>query len=241
MPTTTEERRDHTDRGLWLRFGSRVVTLAIVMAIIVGGILAWRAVTGLFHDLGTEVRPDDDYSLTVEGGLTPGEHMTVVNNTDIALRLHVFNADDGAKVIARENIVIEAGGRASIDRVPSVFNVWKSQIFDVHLTWTRTLYADTIVITGDENGIVIDAGSADTTFVNEVDEHLKVCTYQTWDALQAVPLQCWTLAPDQPEPVIWTDPPGAFVVKVFRPQLIDDLLTVRENVPAGSTITLRKG
>ena len=222
-----------------LGFGPRLVTLATVLVVVVGGYLAWRAVTGVIPDDPTAL--DDDYTLQIFAPDIPDTPIRVTNNTNLALRIHAFDAADRAKIFARDDRVIEPGQTLEYERVPYVFHVWKSQFLDAPIKWTDPIFSD-VVLSGDENNLRISAEPAVTTFSNEVDEHLKVCTYNVGDPFQALPLECWTLAPNQTaDPIVWTTSPADFVVKVFEPALIDNALTTRENVTAGSSITIHKG
>ena len=221
--------------GQWLRLGNNLVRLAIVAAVLAAVLVVVAAVGGLLAGFSVF---DDDYRLDVATVDVPVDEMRITNRTAFPIRIHAFDATDGAKIIARENVVVEPGATVGLDPVPSVFHLWKSQLFDASLTWTRPLFSD-VVISGSENNLQVAGETPDTMFVNDVDEHVKVCVHQVGD-IGPIPLRCWTLGPDQEAPIVWSEPPAAFKVMVYDPAILDEPLTVHERIPARSTVTITK-
>lgn len=212
-----------------------VVTLVTVLVVMVAGYLAWQ---GLKPEDPFSL--NDEYRITVDANELTEESMTITNNSTVDLKIHVFNASDGVKVIAADEFIIPSGkNKTGYERAPYVFNVWKSQFFDAHIRWSDELWGD-VVFTGDDSNLVIASDPPTTTFTNEVDEHLKLCTYNDDDALQWIELMCWTLAPGQAEPIRWETAPATFAIRVFRPAFLDDPLAVRDQVSAASSVTIEK-
>jgi hypothetical protein len=181
---------------------------------------------------------DDSYRVTIDRPPQPSDAMRITNNSDIALRLHMFNASDIAKAFARENWVVGKGESKTYPRGRYVFNVWKSQMFDAHIKWTDELWTD-VVFTGDANNLGVQGGpKPPVTIANEVDEELKACVYNPNDGLQAVALQCWTFG--QGRTIEWKDAPSRFVLRVFKPALLDDPIITESDVQDMSALTISK-
>ena len=95
-----------------------------------------------------------------------------------------------------------------------------------------------VVLEGDKNKVKITGTpNKPVTFISEVDEQLKVCTYNAGDVVQAIPLQCWTFGPGRK--ISWSDAPPAFILKVFRPQFLDKPLAMENDVRDQSDIAIR--
>lgn len=77
----------------------------------------------------------------------------------------------------------------------------------------------------------VSPASAETTvpLVNRQEGTVKIAVYNANDALQTVPLAAWNVNPAKS--VDWDGAPATFHVKVFQPQLVDQLLASRNNVP----------
>jgi len=181
---------------------------------------------------------DDSYRVTIDRPPAPPDPMRITNNSSIDLRLHMFDASDRVRVIARENWVLRRGQSRTYPRGRYVFNVWKSQLLDAHIKWTAELWTD-VVFTGNAGNLGVQGGpKPPVTIVNEVDEQLKACAYKVNDPIQAVPLQCWTFG--QGRTLEWTDAPTRFVFRVFKPALLDDPIITESDVQDLSTLTITK-
>ena len=76
------------------------------------------------------------------------------------------------------------------------------------------------------------------SFTNEVDEQLKVCTYDVKDRVQEIQLACWTFSKGRT--IKWEDAPPLFLLKVFKPAALDQPLITKNDVEHMSTITISK-
>jgi hypothetical protein len=74
------------------------------------------------------------------------------------------------------------------------------------------------------------------TLVNRQEGTVKIAVYHAGDALQAVPLMAWNVNPGKS--VDWDGAPATFNVKIFQPQLVDQLLASRNNVPHNTVVTV---
>ncbi len=168
----------------------------------------------------------------------PDEKMIITNSSRINLRLHIFNASDKVKSIERENWILKRGDSRNYKRGDYVFHVFKSQLIDAPILWTDTLWTD-VVFRGDENNLEVQGGPKPPVEIkNDVDEQLKVCTYKHNDALQAVPIICWTLSKGRA--IKWNNAPSLFTLRVFKPALVDDPIITESDVEHLSKITISK-
>lgn len=183
---------------------------------------------------------DDAYKVNiVRQASAHGGEMRITNNSRIDLRLHMYNASDVVKAVARENWVLKKGESRTYPRDNYVFYVWKSQLFDAGIKWTQTLWTD-VAFSGDENNLVVTGGpKPPVTITNAVNEQLKICIYNARDTVQAIPLvPCWTIG--QGRTVNWENAPALFLLKVFKPALLDDPLATESDVEHMSAITISK-
>ncbi|MFK8183785.1 MAG: hypothetical protein AB8B99_10465 [Phormidesmis sp.] len=165
--------------------------------------------------------------------------MTIKNNSEIDLRLHMFNASDQAKIIARENWILKKGESKTYERNSYVFHVWKSQFFDASIQWTEPLWTD-IEFSGSEDNLTIKGSDKPpVTIRNEANQQLKICIYNADDKVQAIPLDCWTLSPGTQ--TTWKKAPQEFLIKAFKPALLDNPVLTQSNVQDMSTITIKGG
>ena len=74
------------------------------------------------------------------------------------------------------------------------------------------------------------------TLVNQQEGTVKFAVYNANDAVQAVPLRTWNVNPAKS--VEWDGPPTKFHVKIFQPQLVDQLIASRTNVPYNTIVTV---
>ncbi len=185
---------------------------------------------------------DDRYKVEIQPrGPRLGDTMTITNRSSIDLRLHMFNAADAVKAIARENWVLKKSESRTYPRASYVFHVFKSQFLDRPLLWTQELYTD-VEFTGNENNLKVHGGprpQASVTLTNTVAEQIKFCAYNPGDAVQAIPLKCWTIGKDRT--IDWPDPPRKFLLKAFKPALLDKALVTESDVDDMTAITLKKG
>ena len=181
---------------------------------------------------------DDSYKVTIDPPPPLSDSMQITNNSGINLRLHMFNANDAARVVARENFVLRRGQSIGYPRGSYVFRVWKSQIVDAPILETGELWTD-VVFTGAEGNLKVEGGpKPPVTIAHDVDEVLKVCAYNEKDAVQGIPLDCWTLGKDRV--MEWRSGPPRFVLKLFKPELGDKVLTMESAVPDRSAIRISK-
>lgn len=182
---------------------------------------------------------DDSYQITIiTPDNKPAKKMTITNNSRINLRLHMFNASDKVKGIARENWVLKSGDSRNYERGDYVFHVFKSQLIDDPILWSDTLWTD-VEFRGDEDNLEIQGGPKPPVEIkNDVGEQLKVCTYKHNDALQAVPLKCWTFGKGRT--MKWNNAPSLFTLRVFKPALLDDPIITESDVEHLSKITISK-
>ncbi len=166
----------------------------------------------------------------------PDEKMTITNSSQINLRLYMFNASDKVKGIERENWILKRGDSRNYKRGDYVFHVFESQLIDVPILWTDTLWTD-VVFRGDEDNLEVQGGPKPPVEIkNDVDEQLRVCTYKHIDALQAVPLKCWTLSKGRT--IKWNNAPPLFTLKVFKLALVGDPIITESDVEHLSKITI---
>lgn len=181
---------------------------------------------------------DDAFKLDIMPVKLPKD-ITVKNNSNTDLRLHVFFANDAVKGIAKYNDVVKIGQSKTYPRDNYVFNIWKFQIFDAHIKWSDTINTN-VTISGTDKSLSITntEPSIPTRISNETDEQLKVCTYNAGDAVQAIPLKCWAIG--KANPIEWLDAPKKFIVKVFSPALLDSPLVSQSDVAQSSRIIIQK-
>lgn len=74
------------------------------------------------------------------------------------------------------------------------------------------------------------------TFTSRYERTIKVCVYNPGDLVQAIPLKTWEIDPNKS--VEWKGGPSKFLVKVFKPQFLDQALASKNQVPFNSTVTL---
>jgi hypothetical protein len=165
--------------------------------------------------------------------------MRITNGTNMNLRLHVFNAGDRVKAVAKYNDVVARGATITYPRDDYVMNLWKSQLLDKHLKWTGVLWSD-VVIRGSENDLRIEGSPRPpVTITNTVDEQLKICAYNVTDTVRWIPLvPCWDLGKGRT--VRWDGAPKEFTVKVFSPAALDVALVTQSHIPQLSTLVIRK-
>ncbi|MFQ5528570.1 MAG: hypothetical protein ACE5GX_20230 [Thermoanaerobaculia bacterium] len=212
-----------------------IVNLVIVILVLGAGYFVWAKV--LPKD---PFALDDSYKVSIESSASNlSDQMRISNNSEIDLRLHMYNASDPIKAIARENWVLKKGASRTYPRDSYVFYVWKSQFFDAGIKWTQTLWTD-VEFSGNENNLVVKGGpKPPVTFTNTVDEQLKICIYNAGDTLQVIPrVPCWTISKGRT--VKWEDAPELFLLKVFKPAFLDDPLVTESDVPHMSAITISK-
>lgn len=211
------------------------VNLVIVALVIVASYFVWVKV--LPKD---PFKLDDAYKVHIERRAKsfPGE-MRITNKAKIDLRLHMYNAGDVVKAVARENWVLKKGASKTYPRGSYVFYVWKSQLFDAGIKWTQTLWTD-VEFSGDEHNLIVTGGpKPPVTITNNVDEQLKICVYNAKDTAQVIPrVPCWTIGKGRT--VKWEDAPALFLLKVFKPALLDDPLATESDVEHMSAITISK-
>jgi hypothetical protein len=75
------------------------------------------------------------------------------------------------------------------------------------------------------------------TFTSRYDKTIKVCVYNTGDLVQGVPLKAWEIDPNKS--VEWKGGPSKFLVKVFKPQFLDQALASKNQVAYNTTVTLK--
>lgn len=210
-----------------------VVTKVVIVGVLIGG---GYLIVRSFLDGGIP-ELDDSYRVTIDR-TAPSDSMRITNSSDIDLRLHLFNAADAVRVVPRENWVLRRRESKTYPRGRYVFNVWKSQAVDAHLKWTKELWTD-VVFTGNESNLGVQGEpKAPVTITNEVDEQLKACVYEAKDAVQAVPIECWTFSKGRT--MEWKDAPARFVFRVFKPALLDDPIITESDVQDMSAITISK-
>ena len=211
------------------------LSLVLVALVILTGYFVWEKV--LPKD---PFALDDAYKVRIDRRAKnyAGE-MRITNNARIDLRLHMYNATDMVKAVARENWVLKKGASRTYPRDSYVFHVWKSQLFDAGIKWTQTLWTD-VKFSGDENNLIVTGGpKPPVTFTNEVNEHLKICVYNAKDTAQVIPrVPCWTIG--RGRTVKWEDAPALFLLKVFKPALLDKPLVTESDVEHMSSITISK-
>lgn len=214
-----------------------LTNLFIVILLMGSGYFVWTKVLPDFDPFSL----DDAYRLNIDSSdQAPSPQMKIQNNSDINLRLHMFNASDSVKLVARENWVLKPGESKHYPRGNYVFHVWKSQLFDASIVWTDTLWTD-VEFSGNANNLVVK-GSAKppVTITNDVNEQLKACAYNTNDLVQAISLvPCWTLGPQTS--VTWQESPDVFMLKVFKPALLDDPILTQSGAKDVSSITITHG
>jgi hypothetical protein len=165
--------------------------------------------------------------------------MRITNNSKIALRLHMFNAGDLAKVLALENWVLQKGESRTYRRGSYVFHVWKSQFpFDAGIKWTDELWTD-VVFTGDAKNLSVQGGpKPPVTIANNAGEQLKVCVYKADDSVYAFALQCWTFGAERT--IEWKTAPTRFSLRVYKPALLDDPLMAESDLQDMSALTISR-
>lgn len=100
-------------------------------------------------------------------------------------------------------------------------------------------YQVTIITLGNKDDLEVQVGPKTPVEIrNDVDEQLKVCTYKHNDALQAVPLKCWTFS--KGSTMKWDNAPSLFTLRVFKPALLDDPIITESDVEHLSKITISK-
>jgi len=223
------------------------ITRLLALVLLLGsGYFVWKhVVPNILPNLVSNVtkidpmRLDDAYKINIERDASAeSPNMTIKNNSAIDLRLHMFNASDKAKVIARENWVLKRGESKSYPRDSYVFHVWKSQFFDASIKWTDSLWTD-VEFSGNESNLTVKGrDKPPVTIRNDTDEQLKFCTYNAGDIVQAVPLKCWTLG--SKTGAEWKNAPQEFMLKVFKPALLDDPVLTQSSVKDMSAITIAR-
>ena len=212
-----------------------IINLALAAIVVVAGYFVWTKVT-----LRDPFALDDRYKVHVERRAANAQgDMRITNNARIDLRLHMYNASDKVRAIARENWVLKKGASRTYPRDSYVFYVWKSQLFDAGIKWTQTVWTD-VTFSGDENNLVVTGGpKPPVTFTNQVAEQLKICVYNADDVAQVIPrVPCWTIG--QGRTVEWNEAPAVFLLKVFKPETLDKVLVTASNVEHMSVITISK-
>jgi hypothetical protein len=212
--------------------------MGLIKILLVGAIL----VAGYFMVKSLIPKPpggyDDSYKVTIEPPPPISDSMKITNNSGMNLRLHMFNANDAARVVARENFVLQRGQSLGYPRGRYAFRVWKSQIVDEPILSTDEVWTD-VVFTGAEGNLKVEGGpKPPVTIAHDVDEVLKVCAYNEKDAAQGIPLNCWTIGKDRV--MEWRDGPPRFVLKLFKPELGDKVLTMETDVQERSVIRISK-
>jgi len=211
-----------------------IINLIIVVLIIGAG---YYFMENYMPHIDLPFGKDDSYKLDITSAKLPA-NITVTNNSDINLRLHVFYANDMVKAVAKYNDILKKGKSINYPRDNYVFNIWKSQFLDAHIKWTGTLGSD-VIITGTQNNLKIKGkASPPTNITNTVNEQLKVCTYNAGDLTQAIPLVCWNIGKDRS--INWKSAPKKFIVKVFSPALLDIPLVTESAVSQSSHLVIRK-
>jgi hypothetical protein len=207
--------------------------LVIVVVILGAGYFIWKSLVPK-----DPFALDDSYRVTIDRPQQPSDAMRITNNSAIALRLHMVNANDLVKLVARENWVLGKGESKTYKRGSYVFNVWKSQLIDAHIKWTEELWTD-VIFTGNEQDLRVQGGpKPPVTIANEVDEQLKACVYNAKDSVQALALECWTFGKGRT--IEWKTAPPLFLLRVFKPALLDDPLITESNVQDMSALTISK-
>jgi hypothetical protein len=184
------------------------------------------------------LKPDKSFRVSIDPPPQPPDSIQISNNSAIDVRLHVFNANDAARVIARDDFVVGRNQSKKYPRGSYVFNVWKAQFPDKHLRWTDEVWTD-VEFAGNENNLTVQTPpKPPVKIAHDVDEELKVSVYNQDDAVRAVPLKWWRFGKDQV--MEWSGGPSRFALKVFRPGTVDQLLAERSDVPEMSTIRISK-
>lgn len=76
------------------------------------------------------------------------------------------------------------------------------------------------------------------TFTSKYEGTIKVYVYNASDLAQTIPLKSFEIDPNKSAD--WKEAPRTFHVKVFKPQLVDALLSSKNQVAHNSSITLQK-
>jgi len=162
--------------------------------------------------------------------------LRITNKADLALKIQMFNAADKVRLVPRAQWTLKPNQSVTYGRDNYRYKVFKPALFDKLMATSDVIGSD-VVLEGNKNGVRITGTPKKlVTFISEVDEQVKVCTYNAGDFVQAIPLQCWTFGPGRR--ISWDGAPPTFIFKVFRPQFLDKPLAMESDVRDQSDITI---
>ena len=178
---------------------------------------------------------DDQVKVTITRPDIP-QTVRITNKANLALKIQMFNAGDKARIVPRAQWTLEPKQSVTYGRDNYRYKVFKPALFDQFMTESDVIGSD-VVLEGDKNKVrITGTPKKAVTFISEVDEQLKVCTYNAGDVVQAIALQCWTFGPGRT--INWNDAPPTFLLKVFRPQFLDKPLAMESDIRDQSDIRI---
>ena len=162
-----------------------------------------------------------------------------INNSDLEVKVLIFNKNDGVMTIPIATFNVQAGGTGTYKTGTYNVKMFKPQLFDKLLN-TKTNVSGDLQMKGTENNFssVRVFVKQNTVFKNATGEKIKICIYHRDDNIKTIPLACYELK-DNTSTATYNGDLESYFVSVFRPELIDRLL-LTQICPEQSDITVQK-
>ena len=165
--------------------------------------------------------------------------VTFKSNREGTIKVAVYKTSDVVQGIPLKTWEIDPGKSVNWDKAPSKFHVkvFKPQALDKLLASKNDVpYNSNVTIKSDLSIQV--AKKASLVFRNSSSDTLKFAVYKSGDKKMLVPFKTWTIK--KSKSVTWLDAPAKFHLKVFKPAIIDKLVTKKMNISDHSTVNATK-
>jgi hypothetical protein len=166
--------------------------------------------------------------------------VTFVNRQEGTVKFAVYNAGDVLQAVPLATWNVNPGKSVDWGGPPSRFHVkvFVPQLVDQLLASRNNVPYNTIV-TVNPNNVISYKTKSSLRITNASTETIKVLVYKANDTVMMIALTTFTIGKGRT--VTWLDAPSTFNLKVFRPQLFDQLLLTRMNVPDRKSLVVRGG
>jgi len=190
---------------------------------------------GLHNSLSAQDR--SYYTIGIQN-IAPA-NITFTNNSDLEVKVILYNSTDGVMKIGFTSFNIKPNGSHKYKNGVYNVKVFKPQLFDKHL-YTRKNVSGDLKMSGTENkfSAVRISSRKNTEFKNNTGEAIKICLYKRGDPLKTIPVACYDLK-DNTSTATYSGDMSSFFVSVFHPSLVDRLL-LTQLCPDQSVVTVYK-
>jgi hypothetical protein len=156
--------------------------------------------------------------------------VTLVNGQAGKVKIAVYNANDVLQAVPLKAWTIDPAQSVDWDGAPATFHVkvFQPQLVDQLLASRNSVPYSTVVTVNADNSITVQAKKSFRIQNVSSEKRIKVLMYLAGDTAMVVPLTGFTLT--SKKITYWPEAPKRFNVKVFRPQLIDQVLVTKRNV-----------